>query len=169
MCTSSSIHILLSEVITVFHFGIFPLAERPKCKKSRIELWIFHKPVNRQLILVEYCHCYGCSDCNTLKRDVLRLRTEIPNDVVQGHVGILSNTKPPWHRSESFLVLIDVKLGEVGLCCRRLFRIGGSLSPLLPCVYTTGFVLPLAWERKKFSPSAIATGDLLLFYRIAVE
>ena len=34
----SSIHILLSEVITVFHFSIFPLAERPKGKKNWMEL-----------------------------------------------------------------------------------------------------------------------------------
>ena len=40
---------------------------------------------------------------------------EIPNDVVQGLVGILSNTKrqvTPWRRSERLLCFIDVRLRE---------------------------------------------------------
>ena len=100
-----------------------------------------------QLALVEYCHCYRCTDSNTLRGYVLSLRTEIPNDVVQGLVGILSHTKGQVATEllrgigvKGFFSFIDVKLSEVGKCSRRLFRRGRCLYPLAPCVCRAVFV-----------------------------
>ena len=66
---------------------------------------------------------------------------------MQGLVGILSHTKRQVTAEllrgigvRDFFGLIDVKLSEVGKCSRRLFRRGGSLSPLAPCVCRAVFV-----------------------------
>ena len=82
-----------------------------------------------------------------MRSDVLSIRTEISNDAVQELVGTLSHTKGQVTTEllhgvglKGSFGFIDVKLSEVGLCSRRLFRRGVCLSLLALCGYRAVFV-----------------------------
>ena len=90
---------------------------------GRIKFEIVHNPIKTQFTLIEYSNCDCSTDTHTVGKR-FGFRTEVPNNVIQGFVGILSYPKS--QMTELFRVIcleyFDLIRSEVVWYRGRRFR-----------------------------------------------